>query len=105
MFYDGPTPPPGVFDDILAVPSIFADIGPRSILSLVQANASNTTGPLTRYIFFFVPSPKLTNKVRSGLGDSIPMSKATAPIFNAVINETVVSTFIRDGAPLTSLIT
>ncbi|KAJ7091867.1 FAD dependent oxidoreductase [Mycena belliarum] len=40
MFYDGPTPPPGLFDDFLAIPSVVQDVSTRSFLSLVQAGPS-----------------------------------------------------------------
>ncbi|KAJ7718272.1 FAD-binding domain-containing protein [Mycena metata] len=37
MFYDGPTPPSGVFDDFLNITSISKDVSTRSYLSVVQA--------------------------------------------------------------------
>lgn len=51
VFYNGPTPPPGIFDNFLAIPSVEEDIGTRSYLSLVQSAPSNTSGgPGTRYL-------------------------------------------------------
>ncbi|KAF8970543.1 hypothetical protein BDZ97DRAFT_1914448 [Flammula alnicola] len=43
LFYDAPTPPPGIFDDFLAIPSIQSDIGTRSFLSLVQSSPVNAS--------------------------------------------------------------
>ncbi|KAG0707247.1 hypothetical protein DFH29DRAFT_980030 [Suillus ampliporus] len=43
VFYDGPSPPEGIFDEFLAIPSLLKDISTRSFLSLVQASASNVT--------------------------------------------------------------
>ncbi|KAJ7027700.1 FAD dependent oxidoreductase [Mycena alexandri] len=37
MFYDGPTPPPGIFDEFLNITNVFKDISTRSYLSLVQS--------------------------------------------------------------------
>lgn len=42
FFYDGPNPP-AVFDDILVVPTLTADIGTRSFLSLVEASPGDLT--------------------------------------------------------------
>ncbi|KAJ7107008.1 FAD-binding domain-containing protein [Mycena epipterygia] len=43
MFYDGPSPPPGIFDDFLAIPHLTEDVGTRSFVSLVQSAPSNVT--------------------------------------------------------------
>ncbi|KJA15273.1 hypothetical protein HYPSUDRAFT_48491 [Hypholoma sublateritium FD-334 SS-4] len=50
LFYDGPTPPAGIFDDFLAIPYFTKDVSTRSFLSLVQASPSNATAG-TRAIF------------------------------------------------------
>ncbi|KAJ7027701.1 FAD-binding domain-containing protein [Mycena alexandri] len=39
MFYDGPTPPPGIFDEFMNIPSVFTNVSTRSFLSVVQAGA------------------------------------------------------------------
>ncbi|KAJ7734444.1 FAD-binding domain-containing protein [Mycena metata] len=44
MFYNGPTPPPGVFDEFLNITSVSKNVSTRSFLSLVQAGAP-TAGP------------------------------------------------------------
>ncbi|KAJ7057517.1 FAD dependent oxidoreductase [Mycena amicta] len=43
MFYDGPTPPAGIFDDFLAIPHLTKDVETRSFLDLVQSAPSNAT--------------------------------------------------------------
>ncbi|KAJ7727587.1 FAD-binding domain-containing protein [Mycena metata] len=43
MFYDGPSPPAGIFDDFLAIPHLTEDVSTRSFLSLVQSAPSNAT--------------------------------------------------------------
>lgn len=50
LFYDAPTPPPGIFDGFLAIqPSIFSDIGTRKYLNLIQSAPLNATQG-TRYV-------------------------------------------------------
>ncbi|KAJ7734461.1 FAD-binding domain-containing protein [Mycena metata] len=39
MYYDGPTPAPGVFDDLLSIPNVFNNVSTRSFLAVVQAAA------------------------------------------------------------------
>ncbi|KAF8879383.1 FAD-binding domain-containing protein [Infundibulicybe gibba] len=62
IFYDAPTPPPGIFDSFLAIPSFTKDCKTRDFLSLVKSSPSNATAGL-RGIFNTVPltgfSPKL----------------------------------------------
>lgn len=41
MFYDAPTPPPGLFDALLAPPAIATDISTRSFSSLVASTPVN----------------------------------------------------------------
>ncbi|KAG6337360.1 hypothetical protein ID866_1733 [Astraeus odoratus] len=54
LFYDGPTPPGGVFDTFLAIPFSLRDIGTRSFLSLVQSCPFNDTAGL-RSVFNTIP--------------------------------------------------
>ncbi|KAL0951020.1 hypothetical protein HGRIS_007761 [Hohenbuehelia grisea] len=54
LFYDGPSPPPGIFDDFLAISHLSKDIKPRSFVSVVQASPSNLTYG-TRGAFHSVP--------------------------------------------------
>ncbi|KAH9925023.1 FAD-binding domain-containing protein [Epithele typhae] len=44
MFYDGPTPPAGIFDDFLAIPYFTKDVSTRSFVDLVQVSPANATG-------------------------------------------------------------
>ena len=47
IFYDAPTPPPGIFDTFLAIPYLKKDISTRSYLSFVQSTPDVLAG--TRY--------------------------------------------------------
>ncbi|KAK7681862.1 hypothetical protein QCA50_015210 [Cerrena zonata] len=70
LFYDGPTPPAGIFDDFLAIPHFTKDISTRSFTSLVHAAPANATS-LTRGIF-----------------NTVPVLEYTPTILDAVVNET-----------------
>ena len=37
LFYDSPTPPPGIFDDFLAIPQHSSDLGNRGMASMAKA--------------------------------------------------------------------
>ena len=37
LFYDSPTPPPGIFDDFLAIPHRSTDLGNRGMASMAKA--------------------------------------------------------------------
>ncbi|KAJ3508178.1 hypothetical protein NLJ89_g5895 [Agrocybe chaxingu] len=43
LFYDAPTPPPGIFDDFLAIPHFTKNVKTRSFSSLVLAAPANVT--------------------------------------------------------------
>ncbi|QRV84351.1 FAD-binding domain protein [Ceratobasidium sp. AG-Ba] len=43
MFYDGPTPPAGIFDEFQSITSFSSDVSTRSLSSLVQASPANAT--------------------------------------------------------------
>ncbi|OCH91179.1 FAD-binding domain-containing protein [Obba rivulosa] len=70
LFYDGPTPPSGIFDDFLAIQSFTSDVSTRSFLSLVQASPSNATSG-TRAIFH-----------------TVSLLEYSASMLDAVLNET-----------------
>ncbi|GJE90591.1 FAD-binding oxidoreductase [Phanerochaete sordida] len=72
LFYDGPAPPPGIFDEFLAIPAETDDIGVSSYAAFVGAQqAANAAGPGTR-----------------GLYDTATIAKPTPPIIDAIVNET-----------------
>ncbi|KAJ7108931.1 FAD dependent oxidoreductase [Mycena crocata] len=69
MFYDGPTPPAGIFDEFLAIPTLVTDIDTRSFLELVQAPpASETTG--------------------RGAFHTVSVRELTPNLIDAILNET-----------------
>ncbi|KAI0050408.1 FAD-binding domain-containing protein [Auriscalpium vulgare] len=48
ILYDGPSQPPGIFDDILAIPSEFLEVQTTSYSSLVQSYGYQASGPRVR---------------------------------------------------------
>ncbi|KAF8968757.1 FAD dependent oxidoreductase [Flammula alnicola] len=71
LFYDAPTPPPGIFDDFLAIPSIQSDISTRSYLSLVQSSQVNAA-PGARDLY-----------------DGVPILAFTPGLSDVLLNETM----------------
>ncbi|OSX58401.1 hypothetical protein POSPLADRAFT_1117777, partial [Postia placenta MAD-698-R-SB12] len=77
IFYDGPSPPDGIFDEFLAIPALDQDISTRSFLSLILTAPSNaTTG--------------VHLAVRRGYFDTVSLYEITPSIMTAVVNETQV---------------
>ncbi|KAJ6488794.1 FAD dependent oxidoreductase [Mycena sanguinolenta] len=71
MFYDGPTPPPGIFDAFLAIPHLTEDVSTRSFSSLVQSAPSNaTTGA-------------------RGAFHTVSLLDYSPTMINAILNETI----------------
>ncbi|GJE93063.1 FAD dependent oxidoreductase [Phanerochaete sordida] len=68
MFYDGTTPPAGIFDDLMAIPAAQEDVSTRSFLSLVQATPSSLT---TRAVF-----------------NTVSLTTLSPSLMRAVVNET-----------------
>ncbi|KAF9269462.1 FAD-binding domain-containing protein [Marasmius fiardii PR-910] len=59
LFYDGPTPPDGIFDDFLDIPFVSKDVKTRDFLDLVKTPPSDATGG-QRGVFQTVPLLELT---------------------------------------------
>lgn len=71
IFYDGPTPPDGMFDEFLAIPALSQDISTRSFLSLILSDPSNGTAGLRGYF------------------NTVSLYEITPSILAAVANETL----------------
>ena len=50
LFYDGPEPPAGIFDELLDIPYFSKDVSTRSFTSLIAATPSGATEGL-RYVY------------------------------------------------------
>ncbi|KAF8069311.1 FAD-binding domain-containing protein [Lyophyllum atratum] len=71
VFYDGPTPPAGIFDDFLAIPHLTQDVSTRDFLSLVKSSPANSTYG------------------SRGIFNTVSLTQYTPTILAAVLNETV----------------
>ncbi|THH19350.1 hypothetical protein EW146_g1809 [Bondarzewia mesenterica] len=69
-FYDGPTYPDGIFDQLMAVPHFTKDISTRSFISLVQSAPSDATSG-TRTLF-----------------SSVSILQYTPALLDVIVNET-----------------
>lgn len=43
VFYDAPTPPPGVFDEFLSIPSLVKNVSTTSFPALIKSSMTNST--------------------------------------------------------------
>ncbi|KAI0700209.1 FAD-binding domain-containing protein [Cytidiella melzeri] len=71
IFYDGPSPPSGIFDDFLAIPALSTNVDTRSFLSLVQVSPSNATA------------------TSRGAFHTVSLLSYSADVINAVLNESI----------------
>ncbi|KAG6908539.1 hypothetical protein DXG01_004310 [Tephrocybe rancida] len=71
LFYDGPTPPAGIFDDFLAIPYYAKDVSTRDFLSFVKVFPSAAT-----YGY-------------RGIFHGLAVAQYTPKILDAIANETV----------------
>lgn len=71
MFYDGPNPPAGIFDEFLAIPYLTKDVSTRDFLSLVKSSPANATYG------------------SRGIFNTVPIRQYTPNILKAVQNESV----------------
>ncbi|KAK0460521.1 FAD-binding domain-containing protein [Desarmillaria tabescens] len=58
MFYDGPTPPIGIFDDFLAIPAVAQDVTTRSFFDLINSTFA-TINPSAGYRTVYNDIPEL----------------------------------------------
>ncbi|TFK39177.1 hypothetical protein BDQ12DRAFT_734991 [Crucibulum laeve] len=71
LFYDGPTPPAGIFDDFLAIPYLTKDVSTRSFVSLVQSSPANATYG------------------QRGIFNTVSVLQFTPTLLDVILNETV----------------
>ncbi|KAH7920768.1 FAD-binding domain-containing protein [Leucogyrophana mollusca] len=71
IFYDGPTPPSGIFDDFLAIPYLTKDVSTRSFSSLVTASPSNATAGMR------------------GIFNTVSVLEYPIALIDAIVNETI----------------
>jgi FAD/FMN-containing dehydrogenase len=72
LFYNAPTPAPGIFDDFLAIPTNQSDVNTRSFLDLFSSLA-------------FVNSPP----TQRALGTGISITQYSPSVFDTAVNQTL----------------
>ncbi|KAG6908411.1 hypothetical protein DXG01_004772 [Tephrocybe rancida] len=82
LFYDGPTPPSGIFDDFLAIPYLTKDVSTRDFLSLVKASPANATygqrlSLISGSFISYDVEPFLPNLFSHGANSAYPPSRST----------------------------
>ncbi|EEB96887.1 hypothetical protein MPER_03893, partial [Moniliophthora perniciosa FA553] len=78
LFYDGPNPPAGIFDDFLAIPFLSKDVETRDFLSLVQSSPTSAAGE----------QRQASLSKSSGIFDTVALVELTPTILDAIVNET-----------------
>jgi hypothetical protein len=72
IFYNAPTPAPGIFDDFLAIPTNQSDVQTRSFVDLFNSlNFINPPGPVRGHF------------------TGIPLTQYSPPVFDAIVNQTL----------------
>ncbi|KAH9054940.1 FAD dependent oxidoreductase [Lactarius vividus] len=74
VFYNGPTPPPGIFDDFLAIPANQSDVKTRSFVDLFNSAAFANPPNTARY---------------RGRGNGISVTQYSPSVFDAFVNQTL----------------
>ncbi|KAI9449160.1 FAD-binding domain-containing protein [Lactarius psammicola] len=77
IFYDAPTPAPGIFDDFLAIPTNQSDVRTRSFVDMFNSLS-------------FINPP---NTIR-GNSNGIPVTQYSPSVFDTIVNQTLVSVFM-----------
>ncbi|KAI0260026.1 FAD dependent oxidoreductase [Gloeopeniophorella convolvens] len=72
VFYDAPTPPAGLFDDLLAIPTVSSDVSTRSFADFVLSTNSTNPPPILR-----------------GFNSGVSLTQYTPAILNVLANETL----------------
>ncbi|KAK0199350.1 FAD-binding domain-containing protein [Desarmillaria ectypa] len=72
MFYDGPTPPDGIFDDFLAIPAVAQDITTRSFFDLINSTFASINGSTGyRTVFNDIPMLEYSESNIEGVIDEL----------------------------------
>ena len=91
LFYDAPTPPPGIFDAFLAIPDLQKVVSTQSYLSLVRSLPNQLVG--TRYALqsLFSLLFRVIDTPESGIFNTVSFLSLTPSLLYAIVNETSVS--------------
>ncbi|KAI0284517.1 hypothetical protein BC826DRAFT_919589, partial [Russula brevipes] len=97
-FYDAPTPPAGVFDDFLAIPSTQRAVYTRSfsdlILSLGSLGLPDSLRLVVRCIVWWKTADTVTS---SFVSSGVPVTQYSPAVLDAFVNQATVSSFLTSG--------
>ena len=90
IFYDAPTPPDGIFDELLSIPNCQTSIATMPFLSILKAGTPVVD--TRRYVASYLNSNHSeTYRCNFRLQNEAPMEKYTAEMLKTIANETLVS--------------
>ncbi|KAK0479228.1 hypothetical protein IW261DRAFT_168031 [Armillaria novae-zelandiae] len=85
MFYDGPTPPDGIFDDFLAIPALAQDVTTRSYFDLFNSSfATTNAGAGHRAVYNHIPTLEYSESFIEGIVDELNFWGSTLSAHGAV---------------------
>jgi hypothetical protein len=102
LFYDAPTYPDGIFDELRGIPHIEQDISTRAYSNLIQTLPANASSGL-RYVIWFSAIGLPGSVGDRAMFHWVPIEQFTLPILEMVKNQTLVSRALQlIRAPLTT---
>ncbi|KAK7448813.1 hypothetical protein VKT23_013543 [Stygiomarasmius scandens] len=88
LFYDGPNPPDGIFDDFLNISHFSQDVSTRAFLDLVKVAPANLTGN-QRSFGLLVEGDSYLIPFCRGAFNTAPVQTLSTNIVNAMFNESL----------------
>ncbi|PFH46595.1 hypothetical protein AMATHDRAFT_77602 [Amanita thiersii Skay4041] len=87
LFYDGPSPPSGMFDDFLSIPAASQDISTRSLFHLFSHLLR--IKPLGRGQCVYLDEARYSNNLR-GVFHTVPLVSFTPRVLDTIFNESMI---------------
>lgn len=88
LYYNGPTPPPGVFDEFLAIPQTSNNVKTRTLLDVVS---SLKFPPIKRYAPLIDTLVMLADSCLRSIVDHVPLNRFPLELVKAYLKEVEVS--------------
>ncbi|KAH6914745.1 hypothetical protein BKA70DRAFT_1093662 [Coprinopsis sp. MPI-PUGE-AT-0042] len=96
-FYNGPTPPPGVFDEFEAIPHVIKNVKSRSFLDLVlSAPANVTTGQRARFQTASVDPLYSLDVIKAVANQTLYWGTLKLPLGTGIFQSYAVEPFLPD---------
>ena len=85
LFHDGPSPPPGIFDDFLDVNHFTSDVKTRDFLDLVNAAPSDATAGHGMSRSHLSNDLLFTQTMSTGIFNTVPLLEPSPAVISAVV--------------------